>query len=275
MIRSSVLIAASLFAAFNAFADHSDLPMNKSEWEGGQMQAVTNVNQGDDWEMCLKVTGPATLLSKRTFPVDTYQEYELSGKFKSTGNHKGKLYFGLACYDKDQKRIRPENVYNIPGTETVLAADCKKGDTVIKVKDASKWQQNKLACIAFNIDDSGQFKDLPNRNLSTHNITKIEKKGDLWEITLKNPCNVAFTAGTKVREHRIAGSYMYCAARGILMSGAWQEFKAKVRGILPSGYSAGQFWPGTKYVKVLILANHKGDKDSVMLIDDVEFEIED
>ncbi|QSH41293.1 hypothetical protein P0136_08785 [Lentisphaerota bacterium ZTH] len=275
MIRSSILITAGLLSAASVFADSSDLSMNKIDWAVNPASSTINVNQGDDNEMCLKVTGPAKLISARAFPVNPNQEYELSGKFKSVGNHKGKLYFGLVCLDQTQRRIAPVNVYNIPGTETVLAAPCKKGDKVIKVKDASNWKQHKLASIAFDVDTSGQFSDLPNYNVTAHGIDKIEKKGDAWEITLQRPCNFAYPAGTKIREHRVGSSYMYCGANGVTMSGAWQEFKVKVRGIMTSGSSAGQFWPGTKYVKVVVIANSKGDKDSAILIDDIEFELED
>ncbi|MFC1461116.1 hypothetical protein ACFLQR_01180 [Verrucomicrobiota bacterium] len=78
---------------------------------------------------------------------------------------------------------------------------------IIQIADGSKWKSSRNAYIAFEVDDSGSYADLPNRKLSTYaGIAQVEDRGDYWEIYLKRKCNQDYPAGTKVREHIVRGS---------------------------------------------------------------------
>ncbi|MEI6422859.1 MAG: hypothetical protein WCP55_11625 [Lentisphaerota bacterium] len=83
--------------------------------------------------------------------------------------------------DKD-RQISSESVNAIAETETELAAACTAADTVIKIKKGENWAAHANNCIAFNVDDSGKKTDLPNRELSSVEITKLEKDLKLEEV---------------------------------------------------------------------------------------------
>lgn len=136
------------------------------------------------------------------------------------------------------------------GTDTELAAPARKGDTVVKVKDASQWDMlTPWGVIAFNAKDD--CSDLPNRDVTQIAEKKIEKKGDVWEVTLKKPVAKDYPAGTRVRQQRFGATYLYTAGPGKKAPADWQEFSGNVQGIAPAGnpsYNGGtaqsrrRFW---------------------------------
>ena len=218
---------------------------------------------------CFSRTGVAHIKSKQIVPVDFNKTYTLSGWMKSVGQGQSTVYLGLIALDKNKHEIAPCHVYCIPATETTLAQACKKEDKVVRIADGGKWKGGLAMCIAFAVDDSGQFGDLPNRNVSSIGITKIEKEGDCWAVHLAKECGRAYPAGTKIREHSSGGTYIYCAASCKPVPMEWTQFKGTVKGMSKSAAPANQWWPGTKYAKVFIYANYRQGKEFEVLVDDI------
>lgn len=81
-----------------------------------------------------------------------------------------------------------------------------KGAKSLTVKDASKWKKGKHDYVAFNAKND--MSDIPNFELAGK-ITKIEKTGDVYTISFARPLRKAYPAGTKVRQHRAGGTYIY------------------------------------------------------------------
>ncbi len=241
----------------------------QENWSEKQTQVCTaNPHSG---KSCLTTIVPV-VISEDFIEVVPDKAYKVGGWFRSADGKPVNAYLGLAPFDKDKKPIESPNVLVIAGTETELVEDCLPACKILKVKDGSKWtlENNcgKYGLVAFNIDDSGKYLDLPNRELSAGcGIEKIEKKDGCWEISLKNPCGKIYRAGTKVREHRPGANYMYKWYQEAFQSKDWIHAEGTVKGIAETGTPVTSFWPGTKYVKVVVMG--MGGK---LNFDDMTFE---
>lgn len=107
-------------------------------------------------EKSITASGRHARVTSKPFPVDPAKKYKLSGKFRAAPGTAGEVfYFGFIPLDEKGRQIASEYV-NVPkkGTDTELAAPARKGDTVVKVKDASKWDMlTPWGVIAFNAKD--------------------------------------------------------------------------------------------------------------------------
>lgn len=194
--------------------------------------------------------------SKKIVPVnDLTKETIISVELKAAADaDKSVLYYvGMTNHDTDGSRIFISYVYPEKGSDTVLAAPCKKTDTVLKVKDASKFKKGAL--IAYNTKKD--LSDLPNKTVNERAVIKnIVKKGNIWEVTLANPCKVDHPANTPIRAH-YHGWYQYLACGIRLTPGAdWTRFTYKIAGSAP-GNPSKKWTLGTKGVKFIIFNNGK------------------
>ena len=89
-------------------------------------------------------------------------------------------------------------------------------------------------------------------------IQKVEKKDDVWEITVKGKLAADAKTGDSVRVHSMGG-YLYTAgSRNVF--GKWTVMQGKIKGSSKSGW-AGNKWPvGAEYAQFIILANWSGKK---------------
>ena len=217
-----------------------------------------SVSASADDAMAIKGSYTA-LYSKQAIKVDPARKYRISGDFCLNGGKPVLLFFGFVPYDKNKVQILPNAVFGNNKTLTAVAEDAKKGDKVIKVKDASKWDVKSVhSYIVFNAAED--YSDMPNRN-SVHTVApNARQAGKVWEITLKTPLKADIAAGTAVRQHFDAGTYIY-AAGSFKTVGVWKTRTGTISGIAASGAPANKFWKGTDTVRVLILALN-GDKQS-------------
>ena len=244
---------------------NGDAESDLENWDPAKVQVVTeNPHSG---KSCFK-TNTVSVIGTAVIPVDGTKTYKYSGWFRNADDKKPTLYFGLSPMTADKKEIKALQVCVMPGTETALAAPCKPEDTIIKIKDGSKWNiKDKYSHIGFNADNSGEYKDLPNTNVAAPVIVKVEKKDNLWEVTLEQACGMTYAADINVRIHR-DGGYMYTGYIENFNSKDWKEITADIKGTNKSGGSMEQFWPGTKYVKIVILSLNGG----MMCFDDLTLE---
>jgi hypothetical protein len=221
-------------------------------------------------------TSSSTVLSTDLIPIDENVGYKLSGWLKSTGaGGNSRVYFGFAPYDENKTAIMNYEVHVIGGTETTLYSDVQSSDSIVNIVDCTNWYTLSHARMAFNVDDSGSYSDLPNRDLSNQNIIRVEDVGDHCEIEFGTTVGKSYSAGTKVRMHVSGSGYMYSAAENSYIPSSWTYYESNtLKGNLLSGagYST-QFWPGTKFVKVLFLANYQQDSTYTLLADDINIRI--
>ena len=106
-------------------------------WAGIQKVA----DGGPDGAKYFEVTGHSYVISREAIPVDTSSEYQLSGWFKSGNEKENKAYVGLAMLDEKKRPISAETVTPLLQSDTVLSAESKKGEKVVKVRAASNWER--------------------------------------------------------------------------------------------------------------------------------------
>lgn len=208
-----------------------------------------------DGEKIYEVKVSQAIFSTDFISVEHNKIYKLSGMFKSGANKAEKLYFGYAPYSSKKESISRQSVIHIKNTETELVKECNIGDTVVYIKNAKNWVKN--GNIAFDIDDSGNYSDLPNFNLSSK-IFKITKAGEFWEIELLKPLEKVYPAGTKIREHYNdgTGTYIYSAALLAEVPDKWTEYNTV------NMLGDGELYKHMKYVKILLMCNIAKSKDS-------------
>lgn len=221
--------------------------------------AKTGKNSFEISEKSTWVYSPETVEIK---PDKTYQ-LAVTAKSKNPQNLSNS-FIGLTLLDEAKAPILRNSVNPIAGSETVLLADAKPGDTVIRVADAAKWKKSMVLALNAKSDMS----DLPNRNLLT--VKDAAKNGDGWDLTLAAPLKVAVTKDAAVRFHDSAGGHCYSILLGKLPAD-WKEYRATISGQAKDGAPYGKFWPGTKYARFIIVANY-GQDDAGAYFDDVVFE---
>ncbi len=259
MKKSSLLLAATVIVT-NIFANaekSENLVINGNaanglnNWEN--IQQVVDGGQGG--AKCFEITGSTQINSLALIPVDAQSEYKLTGWFKSGNDKPNNLYFGLLLFDKSKRPIISSSVNALAKSETVVVENVKEGETIVKIQDASTWQllfQKKRLMIAFDVDASGAYSDLPNYRL--YNVTHLEEKDGIWQATIAKPLVADYSAGSKVRAHEASSSYMYAYIKKRIFTD-WTECGSTIKSMVKSGMPTSTFWPGTKYVKILILAN--------------------
>ena len=164
--------------------------------DGAKLEVVDGV---------LAVRKPGSFMSKQHVAFDRTKPALLTLEYKLAPEAKPESFVvSLDVLDAKGIRIVGAHIFPIKTTETELAADVKKGDKTLKIKDASQWQNLPLkrgTMVAFNVRED--LSDLPNRTVSGL-IDSVSPEG---EVTLRVPLRVGYPAGTRVRVHRDIGSF--------------------------------------------------------------------
>ena len=218
-------------------------------------------------EDAFSVKGGAVILSAKMFTLDPAKKYEISGDFCQKGGKQVNLYLGFAPYDANGRLISSNMVNIVKNTQTEVAEDAKKGDKIIKVKDASKWNtKSKYSHIAFGAKED--FSDLPNSILLPTVKPNARQEGEVWEILLKKPLAKDIAAGTPVRQHQDGSAFIYTGGYKKLTD-QWVSMKGTISGISSFGLPWNKIWKGTEKVKVLILLSG-ADRASEVLFRNVK-----
>jgi hypothetical protein len=228
-----------------------NINISPSDWlsYGGEKTQITTIIPTG-----IEVKGKLVLFSKKFIPVNTGKRYRLSGSFQCAPNTKpNRFFFGFQPFNAKRKPILPTMVGRVFGTETKLAAPCKKTDKTIIVFDASMWTTGVKYCIAFGVNSAGS--DIPNRKLSSLGIKTLKAVDDKYEVELKKPCNVNAPTGTKVRLHKTSNTFMYSAAIYSKVPTKWKDFSGTVNSQVAYGSPKDAWWSGTKMCRIVILTN--------------------
>jgi regulator of replication initiation timing len=179
------------------------------------------------WNRVLELTARGWFRSD-AIPLTCRDRWELRGSFQFF-EHAGMVhYIGLECYadaeGSPEKQITEQRANRVSGTEAVLAEDCKVGDRVLKLKNASSytWSSNiklnsdgsSYQCVAFGPDR------VPNFDLSP-DITKHAHDYNGCKVELASGMDRAWKAGTPVRMHTGIGAGTFCHSD--VIGNQWQE----------------------------------------------------
>ena len=233
-------------------------------------QEVISLTKPEDFNLPKKIVkandafsakGVYSVVSAKSFTLDPAKKYQISGEFCQKGGKQITVLLGFAPYDAQNKQITSSSVNAVGGTLTEVAADAKKGDKVIKVKNASKWLTKGLVFVALNAKKD--FSDLPNQNQLATVAPHVKKNGEVWEILLKNPLAKDIAAGTPVRQQAAGSAYIYTTGVARLTD-QWIARKGVISGIAKYGNVANKMWPGTAKVRVIILMLNANPQSEVL-----------
>ena len=202
-------------------------------------------------EDAFSVKGLGVILSAKSLTLDPAKKYQISGEFCQKGGKQVALYLGFAPYDGKGRPILSKMVNIAKATLTEVAEDAKKGDKIVKVKDASKWNvKTPYSHIVFGAKED--LSDLPNATVQATVKPNAQQNGEVWEILLKKPLTKDIAAGTAVRQHMDGSAFIYTAGYKKLTD-QWVTMKGTISGISSFGLPSSKMWKGTEKVKVLIL----------------------
>jgi hypothetical protein len=238
-------------------------------------------------EYCFSDASGSMIVSSQFFPVEVDKNYHLEGWFKSEGIDKSRLYYGFIPYDENMRFISHSSVHAVTGTETTLYEDVLSDDIVIKLASCENWRDDIWhSSIAYEVDDSGNYDDLPNFKLSGYNVSKITVYPDYCEVEfgtryqntsyeIQYTAGHSFPAGTKVRQHHSGSTYMYTAASSDYVPYSWTKYEGDASGMTNEGASSIKWRKSTKYALVHILTNYNqtysgNPYDVNLLIDDMK-----
>ncbi len=206
------------------------------------------ISKADD---ALSVKGISYLFSTKMFTLDPAKKYQISGEFCQKAGKPMVVFLGFAPYDGKGRIIDARKVNVNKNSQTEVAADAKKGDKIIKVKDASKWNtKTKYSYITFGAKED--YSDLPNGDQQATAAPNAQQNGEVWEILLRKPLTKDIAAGTPVRQQFDGASYIYTAG-SCKLSDKWITRKGTISGIAPVGNVWNKMWKGTEKVRVVIL----------------------
>ncbi|MBU4352816.1 MAG: LamG domain-containing protein, partial [Nanoarchaeota archaeon] len=264
--------------------DYTTYSNNGSVYSSGQLILNSGVESGSlNWasisgissdshtgSYSLYMAATNSFTSKELMPIDTSKIYTLNvwAKFNTT-DKESRVYIGYVPYDINQIQISSQSINAIPNSATTLYEEVLASDTKVKVVDGSGWTVSINNWMAFNTDNSGAYTDLPNYNLSTNNILSVTDNDTYYTITFNTAIGKNAAAGTSVRMHTSTSTYMYDAAANAIVNSSWTNFTGSTTGENLYGVSSGKWWHGTKYAKILVLANRPSlNAANITLFDD-------
>jgi hypothetical protein len=203
--------------------------------------------------------------------IDPAKKYSFSGQFKSIGSAPCKVAILMNFCDKFMHGFSYYSIHIRKGTETELIAPVKAGDTVLKVKDASTWPTAPYFGVAFRVDVSGKYNDVPNHNLSLAGIKSVKRTTGYWQVTLNKALRKPYPTGCKVRVHRV-GPYHKAVVPYTTIPDKWTKLGFNFQGVRklfePTGNnSINKLWPCTKYIGIQIIVKGTPGKSKLLLDD--------
>ena len=252
MLFKQTLFVSAALAFGCVYAQDIDLATPES-WSNPAV--IKSVEDG-----ILEISGRRGLYSKEIFKIDPAKTYKITGEIRQTEGEPSITHIGFIPLDENKKHLTALNFNIRPNTDTEIVADCKADDTVMMVKDASKWGKVLIhERVALNTKED--YSDLPNKDYINVKIEEIKKDGDAWMVIFSAPIKKEVTAGTKIRLHRGAG-YIYTGGSNRTTSGEdWKKIDGSITGHGKYGFSNYKAWPpGTAYARFVVLANYnKGE----------------
>ena len=168
--------------------------------------------------------------TKGRIPVDPAKKYRISFEYRLAPGSKpvNNFYLGPVGFDAKGVKVVSSTQNVVAGSDTIIVEAATAGDTVIKIKNGSKWLV-KWSFAAF--DTKPDLSDLPNTDLVS--VKAVEKTGDVWSITLARPLKKDYAAGTNVRNQRAGATYRYVVYDKV--PAEWKKVDAVIQGCAREG----------------------------------------
>ncbi|WP_269540162.1 hypothetical protein [Cerasicoccus fimbriatus] len=229
-------------------------------------------------------SGQMTLLSSDYIPIDPSKEYRLSGLFRSVGAQDSKIFYGYACYYKNEQgayvRIAPEYVNRTGDAANIESYDSNTGTLDLDIAPTG-WNTTggHNRWLAYYIGgDTSKLPDIVQKGVSNGETFDNVTNDVLTYASGVTPPNAVLNAlsasQTVTVMNQFSGSgYSYAAASNTLTPNIWTEHKAEsITGMSWGTHPYTEFRQGAEYVKVMILANYGQSSSEVLHVDDLIFE---
>lgn len=201
--------------------------------------------------------------AKKYMDVTPDTEYKVSCFIRSASDAKLRVRLGLSVLGADKNPVFFSGVNPIKNTETALVAPVKPGQNFIIVKDASKWLPKRASRIVYDVDPSGQLRDIPNNSYLGNRVISIVPHEGNFKITFSGKAGIELPAGHFVRQH--ADGRRAILGPQVTVSGEWKKYEfIIVKGISPDAKATNKLFPGVAKISPLLVVpgaiNIKGFK---------------
>lgn len=237
----------------------------KSAWNTGRVSAFKDGK--------ITSAGRMMLIGKKQFVVDPAKSYTISMDVKRLKADKinPTILIGYEGIDAKGRPLPVTSYQCLPQSLTEVTAAAKKGDTTLRIKDASKWRTGNGYFVVVNA--KADFSDIPNRQTVASWIKSIRKSGEEYIITLGKPLNRDVAAGTKIRAH-IANGYFYVSPTVQVNTDKTYSLKYVTKGVSDYGLINKKSFPrGAAKWRVIVLVNWSASQGG-MEISNARFTIE-
>ena len=229
----------------------------------------------------ITVTGDKCLFFQQRYPVTSNSVVELRAEFRSIGNAKSKICFGLDCFKEDGTTITSLETFRMNESLLIISKNSdmmgftleKKPETWTNSTDTYYESYRKIIGIYFD----GNINHLPDYLIKSPAYkTYKDKNIFLNEPIPKEIYDKIVCFKTKVMNHYANSTYDYSAANNIEVDTQWTKFEATYNGF-SNGYGdiKGKFRLGTKTISPIIIANYRQDSNAVLEIKNIEIIIKD
>lgn len=250
----SLLLTVSLLLGGSAslFAQKVMDLSKPSAWE--QAKHLKNAPDGS------LIVGKKLFICSKLFPMDPNKKYTLSFTV-STKKGSSRILAGFESFLSPGRPISPRSANAVPGTFAPLLKDAPKGARKIQIPAGDKELAKLLPRPHYSLMAKAKrdFSDLPNFNRVSGNLQRIDKDGNIFTLTFKDPLTRTLKKGEFIRLHG-DGAYMYTA--GVRTVTAQKAvMKGSIKGFAAPGKYIYNKWPHkTKFGRVILLVNWNNQK---------------
>ena len=227
----------------------------------------------------LSIKGYKHINSNR-YPVNEETVMELKGEFRSSGEIKSRIYFGLRCFKENGDEILDYHINRV-NEPLLLTSINTDGKSFTLNKKPEKWNvtnDSKLYYLKYlGLYFDGNINRLPDYIINAPAYNNYQDNTiNLNKEIPKDIVDKIIPFKTQVMNHYSSGTYDYSAACHDEVPEIWKEFKAEYTGF-SNGYGdiKGKFRPETKSVIPFVLCNYGQNENAVLEIKNVEIVIKD
>ena len=216
----------------------------------------------------IEVKGFKAIESEKQYTITDDTLIELKGEFRSCGDVKSRIYFGLISLRENGEEILGKHVLRVD-EPLIVKSVCSDRKSLILNKKPEKWDNSNEKYNTKNFKYIGIYYDgktehlpdylifTPAYNNYNDNIINLNK--EIPEDVVKNIKNDI----TIVMNHHDTNTRDYSAANGVEVPEKWTEYKVEYRGYNKIGEydQKGKFRPGTRLVRPFVYCNcdNKGE----------------
>ena len=220
----------------------------------GGKEAYSHLSTGFEW-----------LVFDNFIPVSENKNYNLEGTFRSIGEQESRVYFGYVCYDEKFNEIKDYHNYRVDNTITVVTDFNEDSLTINSINEWKDENNPNQMFIGFYYNgDTSKLPDYVLVNCKEKLYHVIDGKLIILN-KLPTEClqNIRKNE-TKIARHFIGSAYTYSVIWGNTIPKDEKHYSGKTSE-MAFGTNATNFRKGTKWVKILILANYQQSNNECLL----------